>query len=74
MSTLAVLTTSPIPDGKMSSKSSSTLLTNKLQIDRCDGLRTTLALEPRTVADFYSEFMSTLRSLELMSKSTPNLF
>ena len=32
-------------------------------IDRCDGERKTLDLVPRTVADFYSEFMSTLRSL-----------
>ena len=30
-------------------------------IDRCDGLHKELALAPRTVADFYAEFMSALR-------------
>jgi hypothetical protein len=52
------LTTSPIPYGK-------DVVDHKLIVDRCDGRRRVLALEPRTVADFYSEFMSTLRSLDL---------
>jgi len=59
------LTTSPIPDGKNVFEIQFDFIDHKLQIDRCDGLRTTLALEPRTVADFYSEFMSTLRSLDV---------
>jgi hypothetical protein len=38
-------------------------LDHKLLIDCSDGARKLLALEPRTVADFYSEFMSALRAL-----------
>src|SRR5258708_40292760 len=57
------LTTSPIPYAKAVFEIQFDFIDNKLLIDRCDGLRETLALEPRTVADFYSEFMSTLRSL-----------
>jgi len=56
------LTTSPIPYGKDVFEIQFDFIDHKLLIDRCDGLRETLALEPRTVADFYSEFMSTLRS------------
>ena len=57
------LTTSPIPCGKDVFEIQFDFIDHKLLIDRCDGLRKTLALEPRTVADFYSEFMSTLHSL-----------
>jgi len=57
------LTTSPIPYGKDVFEIQFDFIEHMLLIDRCDGLRETLALEPRTVADFYSEFMSTLRSL-----------
>src|SRR6266568_5927044 len=59
------LTTSPIPGRKDVFEIQFDFIDHKLQIDRCDGLRTTLALEPRTVSDFYSEFMSTLRSLDV---------
>jgi hypothetical protein len=57
------LTTSPIPYGKDVFEIQFDFIDHKLLIDRCDGLRKTLALDPRTVADFYSEFMSTLHSL-----------
>jgi len=57
------LTTSPIPYGKDVFEIQFDFIDHRLLIDRCDGLRKTLALEPRTVADFYSEFMSTLHSL-----------
>ncbi len=57
------LTTSPIPYGKDVFEIQFDFIDHELLIDRCDGLRKTLALEPRTVAAFYSEFMSTLRSL-----------
>ena len=57
------LTTSPIPYGKDVFEIQFDFIDHKLLIDRCDGERKTLALEPRTVADFYSEFMATLRSL-----------
>jgi hypothetical protein len=57
------LTTSPIPYGKDVFEIQFDFIDHKLLIDRCDGERRVLALEPRTVADFYSEFMSALRSL-----------
>jgi len=57
------LTTSPVPYGKDVFEIQFDFMDHELRIDRCDGERKTLALAPRTVADFYSEFMSTLRSL-----------
>src|SRR4030081_1881718 len=59
------LTTSPIPYGKDVFEIRFYFIDHKLIVDRCDGRRKVLTLEPRTVADFYSEFMSTLRSLDL---------
>jgi hypothetical protein len=59
------LTTSPIPYGKDVFEIRFDFVDHKLIVDRCDGRRRVLALEPRTVADFYSEFLSTLRSLDL---------
>jgi Family of unknown function (DUF5996) len=59
------LTTSPVPYGKDIFEIQFDFVDHKLVIDRCDGARRTLALEPRTVADFYSEFMSALRSLNI---------
>ena len=59
------LTTSPIPYGKDVFEIRFDFIDHKLIVDRCDGRRRVLALEPRTVADFYSEFLSTLRSLDL---------
>ncbi len=44
-------------------KSSLTSSTHELLIDRSDGVRRKLALVPRTVAEFYAEFMSALRSM-----------
>src|SRR5258705_6363600 len=57
------LTTSPIPYGKDVFEIQFDFIDHKLLIDRCDGERKSLALEPRTVAEFYSEFMSILRSM-----------
>jgi uncharacterized protein DUF5996 len=59
------LTTSPIPNGNDVFEIQFDFIEHKLHIDRCDGQRKTLSLEPRTVADFYSEFMATLRSLDI---------
>ena len=59
------LTTSPIPYGKDVFEIRFDFVDHRLIVDRCDGRRRVLALEPRTVADFYSEFMATLRSLDL---------
>jgi hypothetical protein len=59
------LTTSPIPYGKDTFEIQFDFIDHKLLIDRSDGAQQTLTLEPRTVADFYKEFMSMLRSLEI---------
>jgi Family of unknown function (DUF5996) len=59
------LTTSPIPHGRDTFEIQFDFIDHKLLIDRCDGLQKTLALEPRTVADFYREFMSMLRVLNI---------
>ncbi|MGH9524072.1 MAG: DUF5996 family protein [Terriglobales bacterium] len=57
------LTTSPIPYQNGVFEIAFDFLDHELTIDRSDGRRQTLALEPRTVAAFYSEFMSALRSV-----------
>ena len=57
------LTTSPIPYKNGVFEIAFDFLDHELTIDRSDGRRQTLALEPRTVAAFYSEFMAALRSL-----------
>jgi len=57
------LTTSPIPYGNDAFEVQFDFLDHKLLIDRCDGEQRVLRLEPRTVADFYSEFMSLLGEL-----------
>jgi len=59
------LTTSPIPYRKDAFEIQFDFIDHKLLIDRCDGMQKTLALEPRTVADFYKEFMSMLRGLNI---------
>jgi uncharacterized protein DUF5996 len=57
------LTTSPIAYGNGVFEIRFDFLAHKLFIDGCDGKHKELALVPRTVADFYDEFMSTLHSL-----------
>ncbi|MBV8052770.1 MAG: hypothetical protein JOZ80_16405 [Acidobacteriaceae bacterium] len=59
------LTTSPIPFGKDTFEVQFDFLEHKLLIDRCDGAQKVMALEPRTVADFYKEFMDLLRALDI---------
>jgi Family of unknown function (DUF5996) len=59
------LTTSPISYRNDAFEIEFDFIDHKLRIDRSDGLQKTLALEPRTVADFYKEFMSTLRQLNI---------
>lgn len=59
------LTTSPIPYNRDVFEIKFDFIDHKLLIERSDGQRRMLSLEPRTVADFYSEFMSTLRSLDI---------
>jgi len=57
------LTTSPIPYGGFVFEVQFDFIDHKLLIDRSDGARETLELKPRTVAEFYVEFMVALRSL-----------
>jgi hypothetical protein len=57
------LTTSPIPYGKDSFEILFDFIDHKLIVDRCDGLKKSMALEPKTVAEFYQEFMSMLHGM-----------
>jgi Family of unknown function (DUF5996) len=57
------LTTSPIPYKRGFFEVQFDFCDHKLLLDRSDGARKILALAPRTVAEFYAEFMSALRSL-----------
>jgi len=57
------LTTSSIPYGNEAFEVQFDFIDHKLLIDRCDGAQKVIALEPRTVSEFYSEFMSRLHEL-----------
>jgi hypothetical protein len=52
------LTTSPIPYRQHVFEIHFDFVDHKLHIDRCDGLQKSLRLEPRTVSEFYNEFIS----------------
>src|SRR3970040_1653195 len=62
------LTTSPIPYGAVSFEISFDFLDHQLRIQTSDGAVRALALAPRSVADFYREFMAALRALGLEVK------
>jgi hypothetical protein len=62
------LTTSPVPYGKRTFQVDFDFLEHKLLIETSDGDARAMRLAPRTVADFYGEFMSSLRSLGLEVK------
>jgi hypothetical protein len=62
------LTTSLIPYGDVSFEISFDFLDHQLRIQTSDGAVRTLALAPRSVADFYREFMAALRALDLEVK------
>jgi len=57
------LTTSPIPYGKDAFEIQFDFIDHKLLIDRCDGLQRSLPLAPKTVAEFYQQFMATLEGM-----------
>src|SRR5512135_1287782 len=59
------LTTSPIPYKTGAFEIEFDFLHHQLLVDRSDGTHKVMALEPRTVADFYQEFMAMLRSLRI---------
>ena len=65
------LTTSPIPCGSDTFEVSFDFLDHKLRIDRSDGAAHVLALEPRTVADFYAEFFDALHGLGIEVRIWP---
>lgn len=57
------LTTSLIPYGARSFEVEFDFAENRLQVHTSNGQRRHLALAPRSVADFYAEFMATLQEL-----------
>lgn len=56
------LTTSRIPYGERAFELSFDFIGHELALETTDGIRKTLALAPRSVADFYAELMAMLRS------------
>jgi len=62
------LTTSPISYGNFVFEIQFDFVHHMLLIDRSDGARKQIPLVPRTVAAFYAEFMSALRSLGIEVK------
>ncbi|HEX8293643.1 MAG TPA: DUF5996 family protein [Pyrinomonadaceae bacterium] len=59
------LTTSPVPYGRRTFQIDFDLIDHRLVIETNDGDVRALELAPRTVADFYGEFMSSLKELGL---------
>ena len=59
------LTTSPVPHGDRIFQVDFDFVAHKLLIETNDGDSRTMQLAPRTVADFYREFMSCMRALNL---------
>ena len=62
------LTTSPIPYRGEIFEIQFDFVHHQLIIQTSQGLNRTIALEPRSVADFYREFMAALRSLDIAVK------
>lgn len=62
------LTTSLIPYGERSFELRFDFLKHQLVLETCEGVVKALALAPRSVADFYQEFMSMLRAQNINVK------
>ncbi|WP_036263775.1 DUF5996 family protein [Methylocapsa aurea] len=62
------LTTSPIPFGHRTCQIDFDFIDHRLLIASSDGRTASLALEPRSVADFYAEVMAGLASLDFAVK------
>lgn len=62
------LTTSPIPYGARSFQIDFDLIDHVLKVQTSDGQVETIALRPRSVADFHAELMSCLRELGLETR------
>jgi len=59
------LTTAPIPDGTRSFQITFDFLDHQLKIETSDGTTRSIALAPRSVADFYQEVMNTLKEIDI---------
>lgn len=59
------MTTSPIPYGTRTFEINFDFIDHQLQVLTSDGMRRTLALRPRSVADFYRELFASLAELGL---------
>ncbi len=57
------LTTSPMPCGQRTVQIDFDFIGHEVRINKSDGLSRTMALAPRSVADFYRDLMAALRSL-----------
>jgi hypothetical protein len=68
------LTTGPIPYGDRIFEMELDFLEHRLTIHTSDGQLRTLALQPRSVADFYAEVISALRSLGIQVTMLPKPF
>ena len=68
------LTTSPIPHGARTFQIDFDFIDHQLLIQTSDGAVNTMALQPRSVADFYQELFSTLHrlGLDVKIRTTPN--
>jgi hypothetical protein len=66
------LTTSTIPFGHHVFQVDFDLIDHRLDIDLSDGTSRTIALEPRSVADFYRTFMAALEELGIHVQITTN--
>ncbi len=62
------LTSTPIPYGVRTFEIDFDFIDHQLLIQTSDGVSTSLALSPRSVADFYRELMDTLKSLAIEVK------
>jgi hypothetical protein len=60
------MTTSPIPCGERTFQIDFDFIDHRLLVQASDGALKTIALEPRSVADFYQELFSILRQLGLV--------
>src|SRR5712691_9370428 len=65
------LTTSPIPYGDGAFEIAFDFIDHRLVIDMTDGRQRTIALVPRSVADFYGEFMRALDDLQIRVRIWP---
>jgi hypothetical protein len=71
LTTARGLTTSPMPYGPRTLEIMFDFIDHRLLLETSDGRRRSLALEPKTVADFYREVMQSLNDLGMPVKIWP---